>query len=428
MTVSLALCLTLVGALQFSVDWAVFRATEDSSRVDFFYAVPYDQLLYVDSAGGPTASFAVAIDFRGIDNSFAQSGQFSKRASLGPGGFAQAAARQRTFVDGFSIVAPAGRYRFEMTITDSSPAGRNSGTVVETLVVGRFGSGFGISSLQLGARVVTDSFGGRVSVLPHPSRRFGAAGFDTLYFYYEGYGLSPDTGEYGLETWVLRRGERVDTVVQSGLLSRPRSATTVGAAFGLEVASLGPGEYELGVALTDFGTGQTVRTNRPFVVGEVVGPAGPAPRLVGLGEREQRYYREISYIATPRQLAYYQALSDSGKEAWLAQFWSQHNLTEFARRMETAAERFRRPKESGLRTDRGRIYVKYGEPDAIEQKVIESGTRPREYWHYYGIGYRFVFVDIRGDGNFRLVWTNAKEEPPTGLEHYLSAEEQAELR
>jgi len=146
--------------------------------------------------------------------------------------------------------------------------------------------------------------------------------------------------------------------------------------------------------------------------------------LRSLSDQERMYYRDIQYIATPREVAYYNSLSESGKDVWLASFWSKHNLTEFARRLETAENRFRRQRTPGVRTDRGRIYVKYGEPDAIEQKVIETQIRPREYWHYYSSGYVYVFVDIRGDGNYRLAYTNNKDEPPTGFESYLTPEEQ----
>jgi GWxTD domain-containing protein len=143
---------------------------------------------------------------------------------------------------------------------------------------------------------------------------------------------------------------------------------------------------------------------------------------------ERKYYDQIQYLTTPKQLAYYKALSETGKDAYLAKFWSVRNLGEFSRRMETADVKYHLPKVAGHNTDRGRIYVKYGEPDAIEQKVIETETRPREYWHYYNTGYAFVFIDIRGDGNYRLAWTNAKEEPKTGFESYLTVEEQDQFK
>jgi GWxTD domain-containing protein len=428
MGASLLLLAALAGAIDCAVDWAAFRARGDSGRVDFFYAIPHHQLLYVDSAGELSAVFTVDVSLRGLDNGFVQNGSFRKRARLPAAGFVDAAERRRTFVDGFSITAPAGRYRFDLGVVDSAPSGLARGGVTDSLVIPGWTERPALSSLQLGARCVRDATGA-LSVLPNPSRRFGVAGLDTVYFYFEGYGLSNDTNQYGLETTVRRRGEPArDTVVQSGFQLHPKAGTDVAAAFGLGVAALDPGGYTLAVALTDLVNRKTVVGERDFLVGAELAPAAQSPQLESLSERERRYYHEIQCLTTPAEFARYQALSDAGKEAYLAWFWPRHNLTEFARRMETADNRFRRPKQSGIATDRGRIYVKYGEPDGVEQRVIETDVRPREYWHYYGAGYTFVFVDVRGDGNYRLAWTNSKDEPPTGLEQYLTDEEQQEYK
>lgn len=425
MFTSFALLLTLTCAVRFDVDWVAYRAPADSSRVEFFYSIPHDQLLYTDSAGQISATFTVRMQLRGVTNGFVQDGEFRKRARLPEGGFVGAVERRRTFVDGFSVTAPPGTYRFELTVTDSAPGGFTTGTARDSLTLPGFNQSPSLSTLHLGARIAVDTLTGAVAVIPNPSHQFGLAGLDTVYFYYEAYNLVPDTNQYGLETRVI--GARADTVLESGLTLRSKSGSQASSALGLSVRGLAPGGYTLIVGITDLVTRRSAWREREFTVGSPA-PAGPAPRLTGLGGRELAYYREVQYLTTPRQYAFYQALSDSGKEAWLADFWPRHNLTEFARRMDAADQRFRRPKLSGIKTDRGRIYVKYGEPDAIDQRVIETDVRPREYWHYYNTGDAFVFIDMRGDGNYRLAWTNAKDEPSTGLEQYLTAEEQDEFK
>lgn len=52
--------------------------------------------------------------------------------------------------------------------------------------------------------------------------------------------------------------------------------------------------------------------------------------------------------------------------------------------------------EKGYRTDRGRIYLKYGPPNAISESYSEPGTYPYEIWHYYQLkngqrNKRFIF-------------------------------------
>ena len=412
---------SLLGSISFNVDCSAFRAGGDSSRVEFFYSIPFDQLSYTQSDSGITAPFSVRMAMSGVDNGFRQEGTVYKRARLTS--FEEASRVQRTFVDGFSIIAPPGRYRFEMTVAESSKVGANTGTVSDSLQLAGFSGGLKLSSLQLGASALSDTVTGAVSVVPTPSRRFALSGTDVIYVYYEAYNMRPESSAYRVQLAVL--GPGTDTAVKTPKMNRSKSGTRAASALGVSVEGLKPGDYLMTMALTDLVTGQVAFGERPFALGTVKGQAGGFNvNLDSLSDQERMYYRDIQYIATPREVAYYNSLSESGKDVWLASFWSKHNLTEFARRLETAENRFRRQRTPGVRTDRGRIYVKYGEPDAIEQKVIETQIRPREYWHYYSSGYVYVFVDIRGDGNYRLAYTNNKDEPPTGFESYLTPDEQ----
>lgn len=427
MVASMLLTIVAAGTLGFDIDWAAFDAGGDSARVEFYYSIPYDQLLYVDSAGVLEARFTVGFELTDRSGALVRSGEFARRARLGRGGFADAVRRRLAFVDAFSVTVRPGGYRYAIAVSDSTQSGVTRGRRDDTLPITAFGGRLSASSLQLGSRLVVDSATGAVSVIPNPGSRFGAPGPDTLYFYVEGYGFEPESDSYGLEIRLLSM-VGPDTAIESGLLVRARSGPHAAAALGIGVGGVKPGNYQLEVTLTDFDLRRSVRAEKRLWIGPEAAAAGAVPRLEGLSDRERRYYREIQHLTTPRQLGFYQALTDSGKEAYLASFWQQRDLPEFARRMEVADSRFRRPRQDGVKTDRGRIYVKYGEPDAIEQKVIETDLRPREYWHYYGTGYHFIFIDLRSDGNYRLAWSSSREEPSTGLEQYLSPEEQNEYR
>jgi hypothetical protein len=58
----------------------------------------------------------------------------------------------------------------------------------------------------------------------------------------------------------------------------------------------------------------------------------------------------------------------------------------------------------GWQTDRGRIYISYGEPDEIDDYPYSLSSVPYQEWHYYRDGrYRkFTFVDVNLDGEYRL--------------------------
>jgi len=58
-------------------------------------------------------------------------------------------------------------------------------------------------------------------------------------------------------------------------------------------------------------------------------------------------------------------------------------------------------KLSGL-TDRGKIYIKYGEPAEVDRYYSEK-NEITEIWKYISPGIQFVFVDVSGLGNYKLV-------------------------
>lgn len=436
-------------AAGFSADWAFFRGAADSTRVEVFYSVPYDLLEYEARDSGLAARFSVRFQMSGA-NGFSQDAVIFKQARIGS--FREASQSRRSFVDGFGVSVRPGRYWLKMTL--AKPAAVQSDTagevidytemesVEDTIDVPDLSQGFALSSVQLAADVVPDSTTGSFSVIPNPARRYGGHGRERVYLYYETYGLAPEPDSYEVRVSVLRskgkgtgakvQGESpspegLDTVVAAEPMTKRKSGTRGSSALGVSVDGLGPGDYLLSLEVRD--CGQSRGRQAAFrVVGEEE-PGGPqSPYRIQLTELEKLYYRELKYIASKRELGYYNTLSDSGKEAYLAWFWTRHNLSEFARRMQTAETKYRTSRTSGLATDRGRVYVKYGEPDEVEHKVLEVDRKPREYWRYYGVGYLFIFIDVGGDGNFRLAYTSDPDEPKTGYENLLTQDEQEMLK
>ena len=75
---------------------------------------------------------------------------------------------------------------------------------------------------------------------------------------------------------------------------------------------------------------------------------------------------------------------------------------EFFRRLHYADQHFS-GFGPGWRSDMGRIYVRYGPPDQIEQRAASSTTPQLELWFYNQPYHRFVFADREGFGRYTLV-------------------------
>jgi hypothetical protein len=66
----------------------------------------------------------------------------------------------------------------------------------------------------------------------------------------------------------------------------------------------------------------------------------------------------------------------------------------------------------GWKTDRGRVYILYGEPDEIERYPDSEGRKPFEVWRFQKIegGVEFVFVDRWKNGNYELITSTKRGE------------------
>lgn len=119
----------------------------------------------------------------------------------------------------------------------------------------------------------------------------------------------------------------------------------------------------------------------------------------------------IELIATPEEMRELRAASPAlRKEAW-NRFWKRRDPTpdtpenefrdEFFARVRYADEQFS-ILGPGWRSDRGRVYIKYGPPDQVESRPMNLDTPAYEIWTYLRDGRQFMFVDYDGFGRYEL--------------------------
>jgi GWxTD domain-containing protein len=79
-------------------------------------------------------------------------------------------------------------------------------------------------------------------------------------------------------------------------------------------------------------------------------------------------------------------------------------LEQFLARVNYVLKNFSKYRD-GWRTDRGKIYIKYGEPDkVINTDGTTLGSRV-QYWIYYSRNIAYVFEDASGMGEYQLITT-----------------------
>ena len=127
---------------------------------------------------------------------------------------------------------------------------------------------------------------------------------------------------------------------------------------------------------------------------------------------------------TPDERGVYPGLTPEGKRSYLRQFWKKRDPTPGTARNEaedqfyaTVAAANREFREGGAaavpgwRTDRGRIYIRYGPPDEVLDRGQAGSTRPYVVWKYTARKrQRYVFLDATSLGNYELIWTDDRRE------------------
>ncbi|MFO7524233.1 MAG: GWxTD domain-containing protein [Ignavibacteriaceae bacterium] len=99
--------------------------------------------------------------------------------------------------------------------------------------------------------------------------------------------------------------------------------------------------------------------------------------------------------------------------AELNKFWKKYDpspetaynelMSEFYKRIDYAQINFNAlTNNNGAKSDRGKIYVRYGNPESIERFTDEYG-RMMELWVYSNPASKFMFIDKKGTGNFTII-------------------------
>ncbi|RLD66531.1 MAG: hypothetical protein DRI84_04570 [Bacteroidetes bacterium] len=143
-----------------------------------------------------------------------------------------------------------------------------------------------------------------------------------------------------------------------------------------------------------------------------------------LSEEECDEMFEVSKsIAAQVNIDSYEKLKDiDSKRKFLFDFWKVRDQSpdtpqnefkeEYMERVEFVEVRYKTFVRRGVKTDRGRVYLMYAEPDEIDYFPSEYNMKPHEIWYYHGIegGVTFIFGDITGYNDYELLHSTKRGE------------------
>ncbi len=366
---------------------------EDIFYLEFNCAIPYSELSYKEIGGKIIAD--CRIDVKLINKNQTDSLLDSLFARFTIPSFSQAARERTTFYLRFGNYIPFGEYEYAIRLSSAD----NAGTIKGVCAVND--KDYTMSDILLAKSISLDTAEsyltkGNLKIIPNPSGTFeeGAA---NLFIYYELYNVRLDTINLIVRYFV---SDTAGKIIRKITRNVERLSSHQAVNLGLNIEGFSPGDYLLRVVVGDSLSGSTIEKSIRFNVKK-------AREKVVLSE-DLPYYDAIEYFVSTKEYKYFLTLKDEGRRMYLKKFWEKHSYEEISEKYEYADGHYQEGQKPGSKTDRGRIYIKYGAPDEIENKQFEE-SKPYEHWQYYN-GTEFIFVDIRGTQEYTLIWTNARDE------------------
>jgi len=208
---------------------------------------------------------------------------------------------------------------------------------------------------------------------------------------------------------------------------------------GVDLTGLPPGEYSFSVMIKMADT-TLQRSASLTVTGFEQALAKEAANAQAARVTDEGYFAAMSseqldtaftpleYIAKPGELkAYDKSMSREAKARFMTLFWASRDPSldtpdnpvreAFYGRISAANEKYREPGKAstpGWRTDRGRIFLKYGAPDDVWRREHQGYTPALEVWKFTrGRSKYYIFGDRSNFGNWRLLHSDDLQEPGT---------------
>lgn len=135
---------------------------------------------------------------------------------------------------------------------------------------------------------------------------------------------------------------------------------------------------------------------------------------IELDSASRDFYETASLIMSKQEKKIFEHLPDKeSREEFIDEFWARRDpdqstevnefKEEFFRRIDYANSRFLEG-GPGWRTDRGRIYIYFGEPDRRDQAPMLNSPTMKGWilWVYYRYGFAVYFFDRRGAGQYNI--------------------------
>ena len=135
------------------------------------------------------------------------------------------------------------------------------------------------------------------------------------------------------------------------------------------------------------------------------------------------HFSKSKYVATSDEIDKFEKInSTEGRREFLYDFWKDRDneistsenefYKNYFNRVNLSNQRYSSISRVGWKSDRGRIFILYGDPSEIERYPNQVDSKPYEIWNYNELegGVIFVFGDLTGFSDYTLLHSTLRGE------------------
>jgi GWxTD domain-containing protein len=264
-------------------------------------------------------------------------------------------------------------------------------------------------------------------VIPHPSMVFGSVGYPVVFSYVELYNLTVGM-TYVVNAQVI---DAKGTIVKYRSHNRQCSISNTVDVTTLNISKIASGKYRYRVAVSDTLGKEIAWAERPIYLynpdiqnQNTSSISARSAEFAGMSADELAdEFKKAQYLLRSEDKKLFEKLTAVGEQReFLAKMWSDietgkrgrndMNRSIYLQRVQKANQLYGSMNRAGWKTDRGRIFILYDNPDEIERYPSSNESNPYEIWQYYQIegGIKFVFIDRSDNGIYTLVHSTKRGE------------------
>jgi GWxTD domain-containing protein len=164
-----------------------------------------------------------------------------------------------------------------------------------------------------------------------------------------------------------------------------------------------PGMYRVNLRVRAYGPDRDANTSTEIRV--------DATRAM-LGANFDTTLEILELIASKEELEPLRKAPEAERAAEWAKFWAKRDpdtstveneaLAQYLERVQYVVKEYSQF-GPGWRSDRGRVYIRYGAPEQIDTAMDSRAQGEYEIWRYFTRNLNFVFYDMFGVGDYKLV-------------------------